>query len=409
MKLRIIYGLFSFILACSLLACSDMNDLHQEYLDEGERIYAAKVDSIFVRPGDGREQIDLYYSAQRITKCVVYWNVRMDSIEFQLPPKGNGGVPIILENMPEDNYAFEIFTFDKYNNRSLVVEASGRVYGHNYKSSLVNPSISNAEFANGNAVIEWGNINPESGVIGVQIIYEDKTNQMQDTIVGVTATTASENTVLPNFLKGSKFQYRTMFMPSELAIDTFYSDYQYQNVKADVTTDYLKNASYPFARSGWDGLRWGSLQDWITNDAMKTRGGNLYGGYDNYQGNHNFGFERWGSGETPIINGKIYQTFTLPAGRYQYVFSYGGGNPTASNNGSDPRYMTVAAGNTLPDVENISTAIAAASLAGVSNSGSRSVEFTLDQPTEVALGVVVKWQNTEQNIRAHHVSLYKLE
>lgn len=415
MKLKNIYRFISFACVVSLFACSDMNDLHQDYLDQGEKINAPKVDSVFVRSGDGREQLDLYYSAQRITKCKIYWNVRGDSINFELPSRGDSGVSLIMENMDENIYSFEIITYDKYNNPSLVVEATGRVYGDNYKSSLINPSISNAEFVDGNAVIEWGNISPESGVVGVGMKYENKWNQLRDTFVVVNSSTSSNNIVLPNILRGSGFEYRTMFLPDELAIDTFYTEFQAKSVKTDVTSMYLKNYQYPFIKDVWDGNRWGTLTEWITNDAMRSRDGGLYGGYDggygDYQGGKcsSFGFERWGSGENSIINGKIYQTFVLPAGKYQYIFSFGGGNPQASNQGSDPRFIVVNSGSTLPDVENVSSAIAAASLVGVSSSEFRSVEFTISESTEVSLGVVAKITNTEQNLRAHHIQLFKLE
>ena len=415
MKLKYIYGLIAVVFVSFFTACSDMNDLHQIYLDQGEKIYAAKIDSVFIRPGDGREQLDLFYNAQRIVKCKIYWNVRTDSMEFELPSRGNSGISVRLENMEEGNYGYEIFTFDKFENSSLVVEASGKVYGENYKSSLINPSVSNAEFVDGNAVIEWGNISPESGVVGVDIKYENKWNQLLDTFVVVTSSTSGGNTVLPSILRGSGFEYRTIFLPNELAIDTFYTEFQPKSVKTDVTSMYLQNYEYPFTMATWDGNRWGTLANWITNDAMKSRGDGQYGGYDggygDYQGGKcsSFGFERWGDGENQIINGKIYQTFTLPAGKYQYIFSFGGGNPQASNNGSDPRFMTVVAGSTLPDVENISNALAAASLSGVSSSESRSVEFTISEPTEISLGVVAKLTSTEQNLRAHHIKLFKLE
>ena len=52
------YNYLWIVLISFLVSCSDMNDLHQPYLDQGEHIYAAKVDAVVVRPGNERIQLD---------------------------------------------------------------------------------------------------------------------------------------------------------------------------------------------------------------------------------------------------------------------------------------------------------------------------------------------------------------
>lgn len=111
-------------------------------MDQGEHIYAAKVDAVVVRPGNERIQLDLFYTAQRIKECVIYWNVRQNSLVKELPASGVNGVPVLLEDMPEGTYSFEIVTKDLYGNESLVVEASGKSYGNSYKSGLINARYS---------------------------------------------------------------------------------------------------------------------------------------------------------------------------------------------------------------------------------------------------------------------------
>jgi hypothetical protein len=394
--------------ALTVFSCSKMNDVHQEYLDRGETVYAAKVDSIIVRTGNKRAQLDLYYSINRIKKCVIYWNVRNDSLVVDLPAPNPNGHSVILNNLSEGSYAFEIFTVDGSNNRSLVVETSGRVYGDNYAISLANANITNAEFVNGAAEIEWAVSVGDNGIVAVQGRYQDKDNVQHDTTLLISSG-ASGKTIIRDFLKGSKFEYRTLYQPTPLSLDVFYTEYRLRSVRADVTSDYMRNYSYPFARAGWDNNRWGSLQDWIINDAMKTRGGNQYGGYDHYQDSETFGFERWGSGEGQILNGKIYQTATLPEGKYQFTFSYGGACPVPSNNGSNPRFLTANAGTSLPDVDQISSSLAFTSLVGVGTGSSKTIEFTLTRETEVSLGIVVYFDGIEQNIRGSYFQLYKVE
>ncbi len=186
-----------------------------------------------------------------------------------------------------------------------------------------------------------------------------------------------------------------------------------QNDPNEVPENYLNNAQWPFAHSEWDGNRWGNLSGaWVTNEAMRTRGG--MGGYDGgWEGPQNdkqsLGFERWGEGETPIVNGKLYQTIDLPVGTFRFTMSLAGENPIISNNGSDPRYIAAAIGTTLPDIENLSTALASVNFAGLGNDGAKSIEFTLDTPAKVSVGFVASFTNKEQNVRPSWLKLEKID
>ncbi|HEY9048644.1 MAG TPA: DUF5013 domain-containing protein [Ohtaekwangia sp.] len=181
----------------------------------------------------------------------------------------------------------------------------------------------------------------------------------------------------------------------------------------EVPDNFFKNAQWPFDKADWDGNRWGNLLNWSTNDAMRTRDGR--GGYDGgWEGPANdkksLGFERWGAGETQIVNGKLFQTFDLPAGSYKFTMSLAGDNPIISNNGSDPRYIAAAVGDILPDIADLPTAaLASTNFAGLGNDGSTSIEFTLDAPKKVSAGFVVSFTNTEQNVRPSWLKLEKTD
>jgi len=171
------------------------------------------------------------------------------------------------------------------------------------------------------------------------------------------------------------------------------------------------NGQWPFAKADWDGNRWGNLQGWTTNAAMRTRDGR--GGYDGgWEGPANdkqsLGFERWGAGETEIVNGKLYQTFDLPAGTYKITLSLAGDNPIISNNGNDPRYLAAAVGETLPDIADMGTALASTNFAGLQNDAATSIEFTLAAPARVSAGFVASFTGTEQNVRPSSIKLEQL-
>lgn len=219
---------------------------------------------------------------------------------------------------------------------------------------------------------------------------------------------------------------RTFYVRVGARVDDSFKKYNYSDTfkivvpKADpnaIPDNYLKNADYPFTKASWDGNRWGNLTDWLTNDAIRSKGG--YGGYDGGYGAtandqlKSFGIERWNADENTILNGKIYQSVTLPAGTYEYKLSFKGDNPDATNGGSDPRYIVAAIGSSLPDIADINNSLGSATLVGVNgdhnSGGAVTVSFSLTQPTQVSVGLVINWTNTQQNIRVSNFSLKKVD
>ncbi|MGX5689727.1 DUF5013 domain-containing protein [Arcticibacter tournemirensis] len=164
----------------------------------------------------------------------------------------------------------------------------------------------------------------------------------------------------------------------------------------DVTSKYLKNTGYPFIAAAMaPGGRWGNLADWTANAAAKSHSG--YGGFASDDGgvmNMECG---WGS--PYITNGKIYQTTTLPAGKYTFQvveFSWKGTK--------DPAYIVVAEGTSLPDFN----AIAGNSL-GYAPFSNPVAEFTLAERKEVVLGVCVNYIQNEQGFKIKRFKLVKTE
>lgn len=178
-----------------------------------------------------------------------------------------------------------------------------------------------------------------------------------------------------------------------------------------VPDNFFENAKWPFEKGDWDGNRWGNLGGpWLTNAAMRTRAG--MGGYDGgWEGPQNdkksLGFEQW-TGETPIVNGKLYQTFNLPKGTYKFTLSFAGDNPINDNIGTDERYIMAAVGDELPDIENKNTALGVTNFAGLDKTAETSIQFTLDAPQKVSAGFVVRFTSGQQNVRPSWLKLEKL-
>jgi hypothetical protein len=145
---------------------------------------------------------------------------------------------------------------------------------------------------------------------------------------------------------GSSIEYQTLFLPEPTAIDTFRAEVETAHVIYEM---HIENAGFPVEYSEWDGSRWGIPRDWVVNETVKNMNG--YGGFDGFQGGGYLSMEKWNDSHAEIINGKIYQPMTLPAGTYSFEANFS--DERGGFNVSDEAYMAVVEGNTFPDIEDM--------------------------------------------------------
>jgi len=141
----------------------------------------------------------------------------------------------------------------------------------------------------------------------------------------------------------------------------------------------LWNAGSPIIASVKNG-RWGNPADWQTSDNVKNHGN--VGGWCADLGGC-LAMESGWDNTALIDNGKIYQSFTLPAGSYRFLAK------NIATKVSQPVYIVVATGDTLPNVNDIATAIA---YTGLSDG---SVEFTIAKRQRVTIGFFSKYDNRQ--------------
>jgi len=217
-KNLIVYPLCVLLLAAAAAGCSDADDLITKWTEGGEIIYVGKAnsDSITVYPGHDRLQLNVYVDKQRIETYRVFWNDKADFAEVQV----NGGMgyfPVIL-SIPESKPLLQVVTYDEYGNSSLPVEITGaKTYGSAYIAELVNRTLSSAVFTEtGDSVlIEWNNDAPQAVV--AKIRYTSTDNRTVEKLL----PRQNADTLLN--VKGD-VTYVCGFVPSPLAIDTFYSE-----------------------------------------------------------------------------------------------------------------------------------------------------------------------------------------
>lgn len=116
----------------TLFSCTDLVGTFEKFQENGEINYVGKIDSLKVHEGLHKIQFEgfLYY-AETATDVIIKW----DDQQYTQSLEGYGKtdvLEILLEDLEEDLYVFNVYTVDKNNNRSIVTTLQANVYGDKF-------------------------------------------------------------------------------------------------------------------------------------------------------------------------------------------------------------------------------------------------------------------------------------
>lgn len=210
-----------------LASCSEMNEKHDMYLQDGEILYIGRVDSARIIPGNERFMLRYWITDPRAKELKVYWNEKRDSALFAIPAHlATDSMEVIIgENgkvIPEGSYTFQLISTNGGDLKSVTYEKYGNVFGPQFLSTLAERSVKETSYdsENNRLTITWGD--PFSNKdVGVEISYylgEEKiVAKLSGNEPGIKITLDDLN-----LEKG--VSYRTMFLPEKMAIDTFFTN-----------------------------------------------------------------------------------------------------------------------------------------------------------------------------------------
>ena len=251
-NMKKIYSLSIFIISVlSFISCEDLMDIHEKYIEGGEIIYAPKPDTVSFIAGKERILFNCRtYNAPNVRSIDVYWNDGRDSLIIPVELNtGYDSISVILDNMEEKSYTFNIQTTDNFGHKSLFVTDFGTSYGATYLSTLNDRRIKAVSLSDKEGVIEWhASLN---GLVKNEIRYTQ--NNGSQTIVELPSKYFSVK--VSNVKPGSSFEYRSLYIPEEEAIDTFATAWKKHEVPFP--------AEYKYDRSSWEVL---SVSDVSTSE-----------------------------------------------------------------------------------------------------------------------------------------------
>lgn len=203
--------------------CKKLDSTYKDFIVPGGLTYAGKVSKPAVYAGNHRIKISwLRGSDPNVVKARVFWNNGNDSVEVAIPPVGDV-ISVTLNNLEERTYSFVVKTYDSNGNSSIPVELFGGSYGEKFQAgiqSLNRPVRSTTLLGDGSFVIDWGTANKSGGAYATEVKYTDKTDNKKIKQVPVD----EEKSILNGIKPGTTFEYRTLYLPDTLSIDTFYTD-----------------------------------------------------------------------------------------------------------------------------------------------------------------------------------------
>lgn len=222
---------YTIFLAFALSSCGDMLEDIQPYLDKGEKIYVGKLDSIKVRSGKNRIQIEglMPYGITQ-EKCIISWidpNNAVGSKEFPITRQSeNDEFKFVIDGLLEGQHDFSIITIDAKGNTSIKVEANGFSFGEIYQSTLENRKINRITSQpitteSGTiwqASINWLAINSNE-VQGCNVEYELMDGSFKEIYVPVNELT----TGFTGYKPSGTLRWNTAFLPDSTSIDLFYT------------------------------------------------------------------------------------------------------------------------------------------------------------------------------------------
>ena len=209
----------------SMIGCDKFTDIHQDFIDSGEIIYAPKLDSVAVYAGNNRVKVGLwYFNGHHLKSTLIRWNNNQDSMLVNLEEyaiqSGRDSIEVVIPNLIQNAYSFTLQNIDIHSSRSLTTSAFGSAYGEDFQSTLINRRIRNvANHGSEGFAIEW--LASEETMVAVEIKYVEENTQLER-IIRRPVESQSNLMVVPY---QGRFTYRGLFLPETSAVDTFYTEW----------------------------------------------------------------------------------------------------------------------------------------------------------------------------------------
>jgi len=170
--------LITFLFIINSNSCDDMNSIHEDYL-QGEQVYAGKLDTLEVRPGYYRAQLEGQTQfLGNSNQIIIEYEDQVNVYDINEQNINNGIYSMILPDLEEKSYEFTVTTQDDIGNLSISQVVAGSAVGDVFLSDQDPREIIDFTFENdGTYANFFGNAQSEN-VIFTTINYENEFDEI---------------------------------------------------------------------------------------------------------------------------------------------------------------------------------------------------------------------------------------
>lgn len=180
------YNLFKisvFTILLFIVSCGDIDSIHEQYL-QGEQVYAGKLDTLEVKPGYYRAQLEGQTQfLGNSNQIIIEYDDQIDIYDINEDNFQNGIYKLILPELEEKSYEFTVTTQDEIGNLSVSQIVAGFAIGDIFVSDQDPREIIDFSFeSDGTYANFYGNAQSEN-VIFTLVDYENEQQQItRDTV-----------------------------------------------------------------------------------------------------------------------------------------------------------------------------------------------------------------------------------
>lgn len=218
----------------ALCACSDMNSLHDKYLEDGETIYLARFDSLKIYPGRERVQVFYWLSDPKVATTTATWNMDRESGEYEVhktTPDTPGS--FIITGLDEGSYSFNFYNNNaEHDLRSIKYSITAISYGDAYQNAIINTSPTDFTYNQTTDKYSFKIKTRYENAMAYDVCYT-KVDGTKVTDLRYSIESLSDkdgNMVYPIVLEGGSstmdIQLRTVYHPEPNCIDEFVTSYE---------------------------------------------------------------------------------------------------------------------------------------------------------------------------------------
>lgn len=204
----------TFIALLFIISCDDMDSIHEQYLN-GEQIYAGKLDSI--KAISGFERIKIIANTQYLgnaKQATITWDDQTKT--FDINQIVDNTFEMIVDNLVERNYEFDLYTTDENNNKSVLQTLRGRAFGDTFKSGQTARRIVDFEFLPDGDYINWADKTESEYVVSTLVRYENNDGTMTE----ATVLPDDETTMIQDWKPEGKLEIISTIISGENGFDT---------------------------------------------------------------------------------------------------------------------------------------------------------------------------------------------